>query len=182
MTDLFKQYAERMVVAIDPGETTGVALVRATEYSVTIQYTCNIPFLLERPEYFRADLLDVLEQVTDNSEQGSAVVVVEKFVAVGGAPGIDLTPLVVMGAVSMLMADESDLRLDGVGTPVRYQIPAEMRTFYKNKTLVRQMRHGLSPCRTRRTDHEMDAVAHALTWLTKRGHKPTAQLMAGEPA
>ena len=180
MTNMFKEHDERMVVAIDPGATTGVAVVRATADSVTIDHTQNVEFGLRSPGYFREDLLNVMEHVTDNSEPGSGVVVVEQFVAVGGTPGVDLTPLIVMGSVAMLLADHREPRTEGLDPRVRYQLAADMRTFYRNESLVKELRQKLPPTRARRTDHEMDAIAHALTWLAKRGHRPTAQLLAGE--
>lgn len=182
MTNMFKEHDARMVVAIDPGATTGVAVVRATADSVTIDLTQNIEFGMRNPAYFREDLLNVMEHVTDNSEPGSGVVVVEQFVAVGGSPGVDLTPLVVMGAVSMLMTDHREPRTEALDPRVRYQLAADMRTFYRNESLVKELRRKLPPTRARRTDHEMDALAHALTWLSRRGHRPTSELLAGDSA
>lgn len=150
MTELIEVEEVKYVLGMDPGGTTGVALLRYTDSTA--------------PE------LIYLHQITDGHRgfwrffMGAKVreevaVVSEKWVE-GGVKGANHEPLIVEGVQYPIWEDT-----------VFYQQPA-MKALVPDAWLKEQ--NLWTPGHR----HQMDALIHAIVWLRNQGHRPTIEALS----
>lgn len=153
------------VLGIDPGLTTGVALLEIPD---------NAPA--------RADLLDEISGGTEGfltwwsgSLRGYEhdQVVCESFALDGRTPKPDLTPVEIIGALKVLCLPPSHKETH---RRLRFQTNTQGKHLMTNEVLKRA---GYYPKRWEvKGGHSTDALRHALTYVVKTlKHRPTIELL-----
>lgn len=144
----------KYVLGLDPGGTTGVAMIRYTDAS--------------QPE------LIYLHQIEDGkvgfkdwfngSELGEDLDVASEVWEEHNVKGADRTPLVIQGVMYALWDEPENLH---------YQSP-------KLKSLVPDEWLREQNLWTPGKRHQMDALIHALVFLRNNGHRPTQKALTGD--
>lgn len=146
----------RYVLGLDPGGTTGVAMLRYTDETA--------------PELIYLHQIEGGEEGYYQYFHGSVIgsnldVASEKFVPFEGVYGADLTPIYIEGQQFAQWHDQLDA--------LHYQEPS-MKSLVPDDWLREQNLW------TEGKRHQMDALIHALVWLRNNDHKPTLKAMSGE--
>jgi len=139
-----------LILSLDPGGTTGAALVQVTKNSPpAVIWTRQIPNGLKG---FLDWHWDELEDIDID------LIVCEDFTLREGVHGVDLSPVSIIGALEALY----------VLTPIVYQAP-------KIKPLCDDTRLKKMGFHTPGKQHANDAVRHALIYLRNNKHMPTLE-------
>jgi hypothetical protein len=153
MTDEIPLEDYAYVLGNDPGQTTGIAMLRYTEDT-----PAELVYLSQLPQGMKG-YFDFFEgsRPTDN-----VTIVSESFVNRPGIKSPDVTPLRIEGIQYSIWGDE-----------VEYQTP-DMKALVPDQVL--KDNNLWTPGKR----HQMDALIHALVWLRNQGHKPTLEALSGK--
>lgn len=141
--------SEKLILAFDPGGTTGYAYISFSVNNLTLIESGQIP----------GGLQGFIAWWKDKEPLGSKnpIIVCESFTLREGIRGVNLDPCYVIGALEVLSGDEE----------VVYQ-PPNHKVFCNNDVLVNL---GMW---LRGQQHARDAVRHAIAYLRNtEKHKPT---------
>lgn len=148
MTDDFKY-----VLAMDPGGTTGIAMLRYTDETQ--------PELIYLHQQEKG--IEGFKNFFDGTNPNPDVTIVsESFTIREGVHGADVTPLRIEGAQYVYWGDD-----------VVYQEPS-MKSLIKESWLKEQ--NLWTPGKR----HQMDALIHAFVYLRNDMHEPTLKNMSGD--
>lgn len=139
------------LLSLDPGGTTGYAIIEYDDSYFRIEDSGQIPGALKGFLDYDSDVLEV---------QNFDLIVCESFTLREGIYGADLSPVYIIGALEALYQS----------TKIVYQEP-------KIKPLCDDERLKKMGYHKRGTPHRNDAVRHGLIYLRNNKHKPT--LLAG---
>lgn len=148
-----KEEDYKYVLAMDPGGTTGIAMLRYTDE------TAPELIYLHQQEKGLAGFYDFFHGTQPNEQ---VTIVSESFTIREGVHGADVTPLRIEGAQYVYWGDE-----------VVYQDPA-MKSMVKDEWLKSQ--NLWTPGKR----HQMDALIHAFVYLRNEMHTPTLKSMSGD--
>src|SRR5690625_5188853 len=141
-----------IIVGIDPGKSTGIAVLGHNEITHPTLITHDTP----APE----NVTGVLESLLSELDHQQVVIVVERFVLREGMYGVDTTPIEVIGRIKEWSKDRPH--------PFVWQLPSEKEL--ATNEVLRRMGLWLKGKDQR---HVMDAVRHAVVYLAKQKHMPT---------
>ena len=147
----------KYVLGQDPGDTTGVAMLRYTDNTPPeLIYLHQIPDGREGFFYFFIG--------TEVGEGTEVTSVSEKWVTREGVRGAKITPAYIEGIQDAIW-----------GFQTEYQPP-------NVKPIIGDEFLKVNNLWTEGKRHQMDALLHALYWLRSQGHEPTLKALSGESA
>lgn len=153
--DLAPEIEYKYVLGQDPGDTTGVALLRYTDNTPPeLIYLHQIPD--GREGFFYFFIGSMVGEGTDITS------VSERWVKREGVKGAVLTPCYIEGIQDAIW-----------GFQTEYQSP-DVKTVIGDEFLK------ISNLWTEGKRHQMDALLHALYWLRNQGHEPTLKALTGD--
>lgn len=139
----------KRILSLDPGGTTGYALIDYNDSKFTVHQSGQITGGLHGFLDFNSDYL---------STQHIDTIVCESFTLREGVYGADLTPVYIIGALEALYPE-----LDIV-----YQEP-KIKPLCDDDRLKKMQKHEPGK------PHRNDAVRHGLIYLRNNKHKPTLE-------
>lgn len=141
------------IIAIDPGKATGIALLDYSEISA--------PTLIAHGTHAPDRVIDALDHLAQYLDFYGGVIVIERFVLREGMYGVDTSPIGVIDRIKEWAKNKPHTLV--------WQLPGEKELV----TNDRLRRLGLW-LKGKEQRHIMDAVRHAVLYLVKNKHKPTA--------
>jgi len=141
-----------IIVGIDPGKSTGIAVLGHNEITHPTLITHDTP----APE----NVTGVLESLLSELDHQQVVIVVERFVLREGMYGVDTTPIEVIGRIKEWIKNKS--------YPVHWQLPTEKEL--ATNAVLRRLGLWLKGTDQR---HVMDATRHVVVHLVTNKHIPT---------
>lgn len=140
----------KRILAIDPGGTTGVAIVSFSE---------NLAPVVSHYEQIPDGLAGFIKWYKNNWHLGWDIIVCENFTLRINVKFPDLSPVYIIGALEALMWGEQ----------IVYQSPAQ-------KTLCDDTRLKAMGMYKPGNGHANDAIRHAIIYLRNKRHLPTLML------